>query len=123
MPAIVLRPYLPGILALEARVQQVHDNVVRGVTFDAIRYAAVDTGEMRSTIHSRRVFARRSHVIVGTDHWMFVEFDTRPHIITPNNKEALYWPGAAHPVKLVHHPGTSAQPFMRPAVYKRRALK
>ena len=30
--------------------------------------------------------------------------------------EALYWPGAAHPVAQVNHPGTRPQPFLRPAI-------
>jgi hypothetical protein len=42
----------------------------------------------------------------------FVEFGTKPHMIYPKDKMALYWPGAAHPVKSVSHPGTKANPFM-----------
>lgn len=41
---------------------------------------------------------------------------TRPHIIDiyPVNAQALFWPGADHPVKhvQVHHPGTEGNPFM-----------
>ena len=33
-------------------------------------------------------------------------------MIYPKDKLALYWPGAAHPVKSVSHPGTKANPFM-----------
>ena len=36
----------------------------------------------------------------------FFEFGTRPHVIKPKNKKALFWQGARHPVKLVFHPGT-----------------
>ena len=35
-----------------------------------------------------------------------VEFGTRPHTIRPRRARALFWPGAAHPVKSVSHPGT-----------------
>jgi hypothetical protein len=42
----------------------------------------------------------------------FVEYGTAPHIIRPKNAQALYWDGAQHPVKLVHHPGTKANPFI-----------
>jgi len=42
----------------------------------------------------------------------YVEFGTRPHDIFPTDKKALYWPGAAHPVKSVHHPGTKPNDFM-----------
>jgi hypothetical protein len=42
----------------------------------------------------------------------FVEFGTRPHTILPTSKQALYWPGADHPVRSVNHPGTKPNPFM-----------
>jgi hypothetical protein len=41
-----------------------------------------------------------------------VEFGTKPHVILPKNKKALYWPGAAHPVRRVNHPGTKPNDFM-----------
>lgn len=40
---------------------------------------------------------------------------TRPHLIVPRTARALYWPGARHPVALVHHPGTKANPFIQDA--------
>jgi hypothetical protein len=42
----------------------------------------------------------------------YVEFGTKPHVITAKNAKALYWPGAAHPVKSVNHPGTKPNDFM-----------
>lgn len=42
----------------------------------------------------------------------FVEFGTAPHIILPKDKKALFWPGAAHPVARVNHPGTKPNQFM-----------
>jgi len=42
----------------------------------------------------------------------YVEFGTKPHVILPKEKMALYWPGAAHPVARVNHPGTKANPFL-----------
>lgn len=44
-----------------------------------------------------------------------VEYGTGPHEIRPVNAKALFWRGAAHPVKVVHHPGTAPRPYMRPA--------
>jgi len=41
-----------------------------------------------------------------------VEFGTKPHVIVPKDKKALYWPGAAHPVKRVNHPGSKPNQFM-----------
>jgi phage virion morphogenesis protein len=39
---------------------------------------------------------------------------TGPHIIRPKGRGALFWPGAAHPVKLVRHPGSTipARPYL-----------
>ncbi|MCT4593178.1 MAG: hypothetical protein N4A57_02740 [Anaeromicrobium sp.] len=42
----------------------------------------------------------------GVDYGEILEEGSKPHIIKPKNKKALYWKGAAHPVKQVHHPGT-----------------
>lgn len=43
---------------------------------------------------------------------MFVHEGTGPHVIVPLNKKALYWKGAAHPVRKVNHPGIRSNPFM-----------
>lgn len=37
---------------------------------------------------------------------------TGPRMIYPKDKQALYWPGADHPVKSVSHPGTKANPYV-----------
>lgn len=52
----------------------------------------------------------------------FLEYGTRPHMIYPREKMALYWKGALHPVKKVHHPGTKPQPFLRPAFEKTKPI-
>lgn len=44
---------------------------------------------------------------------LYVHEGTHPHEIFPRIKKALFWEGAAHPVKRVSHPGTKANPFMR----------
>ena len=36
--------------------------------------------------------------------------------IYPRSKQALFWPGASHPVRGVNHPGTKADPFMSDAL-------
>ena len=46
---------------------------------------------------------------------IIVEKGSRPHIIRPKNKKALYWEGAKRPVKLVNHPGSKAKPYLIPA--------
>lgn len=49
-----------------------------------------------------------------------VEMGTMPHLIVPNSKQALFWPGAAHPVAYVNHPGTRPYPYLRPSLFQRR---
>lgn len=47
----------------------------------------------------------------------FTNDGTRPHIILPRRKKALYWPGAAHPVRRVNHPGTKATKWFTKATH------
>lgn len=55
-------------------------------------------------------------LINTSDHAVYLEFGTRPHVIEANAKKALFWEGAAHPVRKVHHPGTPAYHLMRNAL-------
>lgn len=41
---------------------------------------------------------------------------TQAHTITATNAQALFWPGAAHPVQSVQHPGTSPNPYPEEAM-------
>jgi len=61
----------------------------------------------------------RAEISTGLLRWFptasyapYVEFGTKPHVILPKEKQALYWPGAQHPVRKVNHPGTKANPFL-----------
>ncbi|MFH9826727.1 HK97 gp10 family phage protein [Streptomyces bobili] len=86
---------------------------------EARRRAPVDTGRLRSSIVSRAEGSGRSvGYVIGSNvnYAAAVEYGTAPHVIKPVNKKALFWPGAAHPVAQVNHPGTRAQPFLRPAI-------
>jgi HK97 gp10 family phage protein len=79
----------------------------------------VNTGRLRSSIVQVPSGGRFTFTVtIGTnvEYAADVEYGTAPHVIYPKDKKALFWPGAAHPVAKVNHPGTRAQPFMRPAV-------
>jgi phage gpG-like protein len=54
-----------------------------------------------------------NYVTFGTDrpYAPYHQFGTRPYEIVARLKKALFWPGAKHPVKGVHHPGLPARPF------------
>lgn len=90
--------------------------IVEDIADDARRMVPVDTGELRASIHTDHP----GRVVVGTDHWAPTEYGSRPHVIEAKPGGALFWPGAAHPVAKVNHPGTPEQAFMRPALYRKR---
>jgi hypothetical protein len=56
----------------------------------------------------------------GEPYGLFMEVGTRPHVIRPKNpRDWLRWIGAdgrVHFAKKVNHPGTRAQPHLRPAL-------
>ncbi|WP_183128079.1 MULTISPECIES: hypothetical protein [Clostridium] len=52
----------------------------------------------------------------GVEYGGILEDGSPPHVIRPKNKKALYWKGAKHPVKLVHHPGTKGYPIIKPTM-------
>ncbi|MGJ5895149.1 HK97 gp10 family phage protein [Streptomyces niveiscabiei] len=100
-------------------VKRAVDRTRIDVQNEARRRAPVDTGRLRSSIVSRAESSGRSvGYVVGTNvnYAAAVEYGTAPHVIKPRNKKALFWPGAAHPVAQVNHPGTRPQPFLRPAI-------
>lgn len=57
-------------------------------------------------------------VTSNAEYAAFVEFGTDPHVITADNKDALKFEVGGETVfaTSVDHPGTEAQPYMRPAV-------
>ena len=67
---------------------------------------------------SVRVTSSSAGVTVGSDrHYAAIHQlggKTRPHTIRPRRKKALFWPGAAHPVGAVKHPGSKipARPYL-----------
>lgn len=85
----------------------------------AQRIAPVDSGEYRGSFVKERTRVRgmAAVTVVNTaDHALVVEFGSGPHVIEPRDKQALSWPGAAHPVARVNHPGTPAFHVMRRAL-------
>jgi len=77
------------------------------------------TGEYRRGLKKDR-FSNRGKAAVRVTataaHSAVLEFGSRPHVIEPRTKQALFWAGAAHPVARVHHPGTPALHILRTAL-------
>ena len=77
------------------------------------------TGEYGRSFRKERVRIRAMaavQVVNTSGHAAILEHGSRPHVIEPRDKKALYWEGARHPVKRVNHPGTPAFHFMRNAL-------
>lgn len=68
----------------------------------------VNTGNLRKSIVMEET---DDGYFIGTSvpYAEYVEMGTGAHLITPKNKQALFWQGANHPVKSVMHPGTEGQ--------------
>jgi hypothetical protein len=106
--------------ALHAEVEKYMAKLARVIESDAKRYAAVATGRMRGSIYKEADGLTARVGVRNVPYWMTVEYGSAPHIIRPATKKALHWPDARHPVAYVNHPGTPAQPFLRPALMTRR---
>ncbi|MEU1309505.1 HK97 gp10 family phage protein [Streptomyces cinnamoneus] len=105
---------------LDAAVSEWLGDLGNRILTDARRLAPVDTSRLRDSL---RAEVSGKVLRVGSldcNYALYVEMGTGPHVITPRNKKALYWPGARHPVAKVNHPGTPAQPYLRPALLQRR---
>ena len=96
-------------------VQKVLNNTGFKIEAKAKGNVPVDTGHLRRGITTK---IGNMEVTVHTSNIKYapmVEYGTKPHIIKPKNKKALYWKGAKHPVKVVKHKGSRAKPYLIPA--------
>jgi phage gpG-like protein len=78
------------------------------------RRPLMDTGALRRSVRASAT-SNRALLQAGGGAVPYAavhQFGGKPHVIIPNKKKALYWEGAAHPVKRVNHPGVPARPYM-----------
>ena len=116
---VIINP--AGIADLEAVAARITRDMAHDIAQDARRRVPVDTGELKSTIRTGAVSPQHWRVWVGTEHWAPTEYGSAPHIIRSTGP----WPLRNRETgevfgPVVHHPGTPAQPFMRPAAYTKR---
>ena len=80
---------------------------------------AVDKGELKNGI--RFEITTEGITIIMPEHAKYVEYPTAPHIIRAAPGKMLHFTGKDGNdvfAKEVHHPGTDAQPFIRPAFHR-----
>ncbi|HEV7216691.1 MAG TPA: HK97 gp10 family phage protein [Chloroflexota bacterium] len=79
--------------------------------------APVRSGKLRASIVARDNGAN-GYGFYGVRYGKLVVHGTRPHVILPRTKRALFWPGAGHPLRRVQHPGTKPSSFPARAVQR-----
>jgi hypothetical protein len=110
----------------QVRIERLGDDATRKVTREVFREikrrVPVDTGELLDSL-GMSVVHGTGIITVTAEHWAAVEYGTKPHIIRSGGDYSLRNRETGQSFgKVVHHPGTPAQPYIRPAVYKKRAL-
>lgn len=95
--------------------------VTEAVALDAIAGCPIDSGDTVESIGTRYPGKLRGIVVVGGA-WQYVEYDTAPHWIDSTGTWSLRSDENEYFGRRVWHPGTRAQPFMRPALMRRRKL-
>jgi hypothetical protein len=78
------------------------------------REAPRKTGRLKSAV-KKEVTNKGGTIFISKNIAPYADWvidGTRAHTIIPKNARALYWKGAKHPVKKVHHPGTKGNPFV-----------
>lgn len=95
--------------------------LVEDIADDARHACPVDTGELVDTIETHYPAPGIGIITVGTDHWAPTEYGSAPHPIDAHGPYSLHNAETGEYFgPHVNHPGTPAQPFMRPALWKRR---
>ena len=79
-------------------------NIIRPIM---VSEAPIKSSRLRENIYAS---SNGLHGEVGPDlratkYAYWVHEGTKPYTIKPKTKKALYWKGAMHPIKIVHHPG------------------
>lgn len=117
-----VRMLTSGTVHIEHLAAENGKKITREVFREIQRRAPVDTGELLDSIDMTYVNMVGT-ITVTAEHWPAVEYGTRPHVIRSHGDYSLRNRETGQRFgKVVHHPGTPAQPYIRPAVYKRRSL-
>jgi len=67
----------------------------------------IDTGDYVSSIDIEPLQPHGWRTIARDRKSDWIERGTRPHVIRPRFKQALFYPGAPHPMAEINHPGTA----------------
>jgi len=89
--------------------------LITRITTIALASVKRETPVKRGTLRRSETYEidspQQGHIGTNLKYARAVHEGLPPRVITPVHKAALFWPGAAHPVKKVNHPGTKGNPF------------
>ena len=110
--------------AVQAKVQKEVTRATYAVEGGAKQNSPVKKSFLRNSIRATIKGKLSGQVAVGAKYGGYVHQGTRPHVILPRNKKMLAWKvGKGYRfAKIVHHPGTKANPFLQKAVDKERPI-
>lgn len=127
---------LIGGRQLQARLTAIKNTrpIMRTIQLETIAIAKENvprkTGNLGRSILPGSLSANSATIDVRTPYAAAVEFGSRPHVIRPKRASILAWPAAESGrrlsgrartgatmifARLVHHPGSKAQPYLIPA--------
>lgn len=122
--------YEPGMQHIDNMTAEAAYEACKEIASDARSYTPVKTGAMRRSIRARRTKGG-GRVYVGTDHWYYIEYGVKPHVIQPRR----YTLGINHGPKvladkerrkffgsLVLHPGVNSRMPIRRAFFQKRSM-
>ena len=116
-----LREFADGI---DDAVDEGTRKTTKQIERTAKQHVPVDSGTLRWSIRFQRLGPGEYVVGTNVEYAPMVEYGTASHVITPTTGEFLYFEGEdGHLIRKrsVKHPGTPAQPYMRPALRKHRS--
>lgn len=105
--------------ALDSAVETTAAGVERRTKQNLTEHGAVDTGNLRRSYRYARVDTAHYKVGTSVEYAPDVEFGTDAHVIEANDGGFLYFEGEDGQLirkRSVNHPGTPAQPHLRPAL-------
>lgn len=111
-----------GIGQLQTRLRAIRPSmemnrtIALAVLASQKREAPVRTGNLRRSIRLGAVNQSSAYTVASANYAAPVEYGTRPHEIRPRRRKALRWQagdGGVRFARVVRHPGTRANPFMR----------
>lgn len=118
---IRVKPIIPK--ALRMFLPKVHKAAIAKALDQAVAAGQAEIGALTKTwktppnVQVQRADDRAT-IAIDDQRWLFLDEGTKPHVIRPWRKRALFWPGARHPVRQVRHPGIKAR-YLTKAVQRK----